>query len=71
MMLITNVLCKAKATYTLQGREKINHLLFMDKLKLFGKSDNEIKWLVSTVEVFSQDICMEFGIKKVCVVSLL
>ena len=43
----------------------------MDKLKLYGKSDNEIKWLVSTVEVFSQDICMEFGIKKVCVVSLL
>ena len=43
MMLLTNVLCKAKATDTLRGREKINHLLFMDKLKLYGKSDNEIK----------------------------
>ena len=36
----------------------------MDDLKLYGKSENEIKRLVSTVEVFSQDIGMEFGIKK-------
>ena len=36
----------------------------MDDLKLYGKSENEVKGLVSTVEVFSQDIGMEFGIKK-------
>ena len=28
------------------------------------KCENEIKGLVSTAEVFSQDIAMEFGIKK-------
>ena len=53
MILLTHVLCKAKARYTLGGGEKINHLLFMDDLKLYGKSENEIKGLVSTVEVFS------------------
>ena len=52
------------ARYTLGGGEKINHFLFMDNLKLYGKSENEIKGLVSIVEVFSQDIDMEFGIKK-------
>ena len=62
--LLTNVLLKAMARYTLGGGEKINHFLFMDNLKLYGKSENEIKGLVSIVEVFSQDIDMEFGIKK-------
>ena len=42
----------------------------MDDLKLYGKSENEIKGLVSTVEVFSQDIRMEFGIEK-CVVIIM
>ena len=61
---VTYVLSKAKTRYTLGGGEKINHLLFMDDLKLYGKSENETKGLVSTVEVFNQDIGMEFGIRK-------
>ena len=35
----------------------------MDDLKLYGKSENEIKGLVSTVEVSRQDKGMEFGIR--------
>ena len=42
----------------------------MDDLKLHGNSENEIKGLVSTVEVFSQDIGMEFGIKKCDVIIM-
>ena len=42
----------------------------MDDLKLYGKSENEVKGLVSTVEVFSQDIGMEFGIKKFDVIII-
>ena len=42
----------------------------MDDLKLYGKSENEIKGLVSTAEVFSQDISMEFGIKKCGVIIM-
>ena len=70
MIPLTDVLRKAKARYTLGRGEKINHLLFMDNLKLYGKSENEIKGLVSTVQVFSQDIVMEFGIKKGCVIIM-
>ena len=54
MILLTHVLSKAKVRYTLGGGEKINHLLFMDDSKLYGKTENEIKGLVSTVEVFSK-----------------
>ena len=52
------------------GGEKIKHLLFMAGLKLYGKSENEIKGLVSTVEVFSQDIGMEFDIRKCGVIIM-
>ena len=70
MIPLTHVLHKGKARYTLGGVEKINHLLFIDNLKLYGKSGNEIKGLVSTVEIFSQDIGMEFGIKKCGVIII-
>ena len=42
----------------------------MDDLKLYGKSESEIKGLVSIAEVFSQDIGMEFGVKKCCVIIM-
>ena len=70
MIPLTHVLHKAKARYTLGGGEKTKHLLFMDDLKLYGKSENEIKGLVSNVEVFSQDIGMEFGIEKCGVIIM-
>ena len=65
MIPLTNILRKAKARCTLEGGEKTNHLLFMDDLKLYGKSENEVKELLCMVEVFSQDIGVEFGIKSV------
>ena len=41
---------------------KRNHFLFMDDLKLFGKSDDKIKDLVQTVFTLSKDTGMEFGL---------
>ena len=70
MISLTHVLRKAKARYILGGGEKINHLLFMGELKLYGKSENKIKGLVSTIEVFSQYIGMEFTIKKCGVIIM-
>ena len=42
----------------------------MDDLKLFGKSEDQIDSLVQTVFIFSEDIGMEFGLKKYGVVIL-
>ena len=36
----------------------VNHLLFMDDLKLYGKSECELNRLVDVVQVYSQDIGM-------------
>ena len=64
MIPLSRILRKVKVCYTLKNGEKLNHLLFMDDLKLFGKNKNEVNSLVATVQVFSDDIKMEFGVKK-------
>ena len=59
------ILRKAKAAYEFsESKEKINHLLFMDDLKLYSRSEKGFGPLVQTVRVFSEDIGMEFGIEK-------
>ena len=59
------VLRKVKAGYSFgNNKPKVNHLLFMDDMKLFGRSSVEIDKLVSTVYLVSADMQMEFGIRK-------
>ena len=65
MIPLTQTLRKLKSGYTLKNEETLNHILFMDDLKIFAKSDSEVDGLVSTVQILSNDIGMEFGIKKV------
>ena len=64
------ILTKAKAAYEFSvSKEKINHLLRMDDLKLYSQSEKRLDSLVQTVCIFSKYVGMEFGIKKVCYVS--
>ena len=42
----------------------------MDDSKLYGNSEDEVDLLVRTVWLFSQDIGMEFGVKKCAVVVM-
>jgi len=48
----------------------INHLLFMDDLKLYAKSEKKLENLVETVKSYSDDIKMEFGLSKCAVLSV-
>ena len=62
---LTLVLRQTKTFYELRkGGKKINHLLFMDNLKLFTKNEDQIDSLVNTVRILSEDIKMEFGLSK-------
>ena len=47
-----------------KGRSKLDHLLFMDDLKLYGSNQNEIDSLVRTVKIVTKVISMKFGIDK-------
>ncbi|XP_063585774.1 uncharacterized protein LOC134763144 [Penaeus indicus] len=44
--------------------KSVNHLFYMDDLKLFAKSDKDLEGLLTTVKCFSDDIGMEFGLDK-------
>ena len=45
-------------------KKSINHLFYMDDLKLFTNDDHELEGLQGTVKNFSDDIDMKFGLEK-------
>ena len=62
---------KVNACYKWGKKEyKLNHLLFMDDLKLCAKGEEQTNTLVRTVYVFSTNIDMEFGIKKCGILTM-
>lgn len=71
------VLREVKAKYQLRDLwEQVNHLLFMDDLKLYSHNEKQIVTIVNTVQNFSKDIRMRIGItmclpliKKRCIIS--
>ena len=55
---------KSSAGYSLSpGGPKINQTRYMDDLKLYGKTQEELEELVTVADIFSTGICMEFGIE--------
>ena len=71
MLPLTKILQKHRAGYIVKGEGiKVNHLLFMDDLKLYGKNTKEIESLIQTVRKFSEDIKMEFGIDKCAIMEM-
>ena len=60
------ILRKVKAAYEFsEKKEKINHILFMNDLKLNSQSEKGLDSLVQKVRVLScEDIEMEFGIEN-------
>ena len=61
--------CKNGNTFS-RTKEKINHLLYMDDLKIFAKEEACLDALIQTVRVFSSDIGMEFGIEKCAILIM-
>ena len=60
VILTTLVLRQTKVSYELKkGGKKINHLVFMDDLKLFAKNEDQVDSLVNIIRNFSEDIKME------------
>ena len=59
------VLREVKVGYQLGDlQEKVDHLLFMDNMKLYGQNEKQINTLFNTVQIFSEYIGMEFVISK-------
>ena len=68
---VTIILGTLKQGYSFgKGKEQLNHLLFMDDLKLYGSNDNEIDSLVKVVKIVSGDIGMQSGFNKCAVLKM-
>ena len=50
--------------------EYVNHLLFMDDLKLYASNEKSLESSIQTVRVFSNNIGMEFGVGKCAVLTM-
>ena len=48
----------------------ISHLLYLDDLKLYFKSEADMSTLVNTVRIFSEDIRMNFGFDKCAILVI-
>ena len=70
MVPLSLILKKVNACYKWVKKDyKLNHLFFMDDLKLYAKSEEQTNTL-RAVYVFSTNIGMEFGIKKCGILTI-
>ena len=71
MVPLSLILKKVNACYKWGKKKyKLNHLLFMDDLKLYAKNQDQTNTLVRNVSAFSTNISMEFGIKKCGIIAM-
>jgi hypothetical protein len=71
MIPISTTLRRMKKGYEMEkGRDMISHLLYMDDLKLYAKTEEAMKSMTNTVRMISDDVCMTFGLEKCASVLL-
>ena len=66
---LSRILKRAKIGFNSNGK-LVNHLKYIDDIKIFAKNKSELKRCVSLVEMFSKDINMKLGIDKCGIVNV-
>jgi hypothetical protein len=65
---LSNILNQSKYGYQIDKQHNnkvtLNHLLYMDDIKLFASNNQQLSSLLQITETFSSDIKMNFGIDK-------
>lgn len=70
---LSNILNKTREGYKLTSRHPhtISHLLYMDDLKLYTSTRNQLNNLLKVTEIYSQDIQMKLGTDKCKINSII
>ena len=72
---LSRILNRMNTGYNLNKRQEqpsiVNHLLYMDDLKLYNSKEKSLKEQLNAVHQFSCDINMEFGISKCAKISII
>ena len=55
--------CTGSNKFT-NSQEKINHLMYIDYIKIFVRNEKELETLIQTIRMYNQEMRMEFGIEK-------
>ena len=50
--------------YKLKSNLLVQHLLYMDDLKLYGKNEKEVELLLKTVLIFCEDVTIKINLVK-------
>ena len=61
---LSDILHETGRSYALKNGQKISHLLYIDDIKLDGRTENDINSLINATQIYSDDIKMKFGVKK-------
>ena len=70
MLPLTQVLRKIKAGYKMaKGMRSSDHLLFMDDLKLYGATKDQLDSLIHAVKILSNDTRILLGLEKCAVLE--
>ena len=69
---LSHLLHKTNAGYNFDIKHgtKINHLLYIDDIKLYAENKQKLQELTKTTENFSKDINMKFGLDKCAIIVI-
>ena len=70
MIPLNRILKNSKGYHFSKTKGKVNHLMYMDDIKLFAKNRGELETLFNEVREYSEDIGMEFGIEKCAIMVM-
>ena len=71
LMPLSIILNNSGKGYLLQRQNpRVSHLMYMDDIKLFASSRQHLDSLLTTLSLFSDDICMQFGCSKCNILTL-
>ena len=67
MIPINYILKRCTGGYKIHKKqEKIDHLMYMDHIKLFAKNEKYLKTLIQAVKIYSEDIGIKLGKNGLC-----
>ena len=67
---LSKMLNREKIGYAVESNKKINHLLYMDDVKVFAKNDLQLGQIINIIKEFSDDIHMQFGLDKCAKITI-
>lgn len=68
--MLSKMLNRSSYGYSINDQTLITHLFYMDDLKLYAKGKKQLEGLLELVRRYSEDITMEFGLKKCATVNV-